>query len=195
MNKLIKILNDIFRSIIPESRIYINVEKKKKIWEEFCHEKKGTINVKRTVDNSLSKIEMRIPYDKYEIIYKESDIHPLKIECEFNNNSDFSFQITVEDFIEKAIKLINNKEIEIGDEEFDNQYLIVTNDKERLIRILSNKELKDLLMRHGFTNLHIHKKDERSIMFLLGGRYINSKNELNDVFNIFKTVIESINTK
>lgn len=192
MGKLINILNDIFRSIIPESQAYIDVEKKKGIWEKFCKVNNGTIKIKRTIDNTLSKMEMKIPYGNYEIIYKKSDIHPLKIQCEFNNERDFRFQITEEDFIEKIIKSIHNKEIEIGNKEFDNKYLLVTNDKERLTKILSNRKLRDLIMNNKFTNLQIQKINDRNILFLLAGNQNSSYNKLNDVLEIFKILIKSI---
>ncbi|MCK4663115.1 MAG: hypothetical protein KAT68_09640 [Bacteroidales bacterium] len=193
MNKIIKFLNDIFRLFIPESRIYFDVEKKREMWNEFSNENNGEIKVIRTVDNTLSRMEMIIPYENYKIVYKESDIHPLKINCVINNKRDFFFQISVEDFIERIMKSINNVEMEIGEKEFDNNYLIVTNDRVRLTRILSNKELRDLLLNNEFTNFQLKKEEENYNLLLLGGFQIDSKNILNDILRIFKIMIDSLN--
>jgi len=192
MNKFIKLLNDISRALVPESQVYVDVKRNKQLWKEFCEEKNGSFQIRNTNDFAFSNMQMRLPYDNSEISFRESDTNLLKIEYCFTKPLDFSFQISFEDFIEKTIKLISNKEVEIGDKHFDNKYLISTNHEEKLKVLFSNKLLKELLLLQNISNFQIRNKDGQGTLFLLGGRHVITMESLYNLYEIMVITIEYI---
>jgi len=195
MNKFIEVLNDFCRAIVPESQAIRDVIRKKEFWEQFCKEKEGKFELKSTNNKMYNKIQMNIMYNNSVITFKESDTQALKVEYVFSNYADFTFLLTFEDFIERLFKYISNKEIEIGDKEFDSLYLLETNNKNKLLKLLSNKRLKELLVKYKISNFQVRSQNKVSKLFLLGGRQINSKEQLNDIYEIITLTIDSIKSK
>ena len=187
MSELILKIERIMRAFVPEATPYIDVEKKNSIWEDFSLKNNGSFKIVRSRDHTFSRLRMEIPLAKYTVKFEESDTHLLRIKCDIGCK-DFMFYISFEDLIEKIIKTFNNNEIEIGDKEFDDKYLITTNDERKMVKILSDRKLKDLLIKNDVSNFHLDNGE----LFILGNRHLNSMEELNDILEIFKNVISKI---
>jgi len=170
----------------------LDVIKKQEFWKQFCEEQNGNFKLKRTHDKVYNKIEMSIQYNNSTLHFNESDRHPLKIDCDIKDLNSFSFQITSENLVDKIFKFLTNSKIKIGDKEFDNLYLIETNNKAKLLKLLSNIRLRRLLVDYGISNYQIRQHKRQHKLFLLGGRQINTKEQLNDIFEILKITIDNI---
>ena len=175
------------RAFVPEATPYIDVEKKNNTWKIFSIKNKGSFQIIRSRDNTFSRLIMDIPIDQYLVRFEESDTNLLRIKCDIGCK-DFIFYLTYEDFIEKIIKTFNNKEIEIGDKEFDDKYLITTNNERKMTSILSDKKLKNLLLKNKISNFHLNNGE----LFILGNRHLDDIEELSDILEIFKNIIGKI---
>ena len=176
----------------PTTRGIIDVEKKIEDWNSICKEYSGKININRTADNVYSRAEMRIPYNDSEILFRESDTRPLKIEYDLKYDIGFSMVVSPEDIIEKILKLVRKKEFQIGDPEFDRYYLIETNDEQLTTNILGNKTLRKLLLDYSIGSFVITEKNKTSCICLFAGRQINDRKELTDMIKIYDITIRTL---
>ena len=187
MSDFLMKVEKLMRGVVPEATPYIDVERKKEVWKRITLENNGTFKIRRTVDRTLSRLIMEIPVHNLKITFEESDNNHLRIRCNINQK-DFKFYITFEDLIERIIKAFRNREIEIGDKEFDEKYLIVTNNEKKMTEILSDKKLKTLLIKNNVSNFHLDNGE----LFILGHRHIDKFEELNEMLEIMKIVINKI---
>lgn len=126
-------------------------------WEKVANEFNGNILLKKVlIDNRsllvqttklngildcvniLCKFEIRIPFDKSEILVKTSETMPPTFEyvCP---RSAFSFSISNEDIIEKFIKLFGHKELQVDVPAFDKKFLLETNHDRKFKQFLDDK--------------------------------------------------------
>lgn len=187
MPDLIKKIEKVMRAFIPAATPYIDIKKKIKTWEKFSDENNGTLQIKRTGDNAFSRLIMEVPIKNYILRFEESDINLLRVTCNLGIK-DFRFYITFEDLIEKIIKSIYNQEIEIDDKEFDDRYLITTNNESKMKEILSDSNLKNLLLKNNISNFHLANGE----LFILGDRHIDETEEFEIILEIFKSLISKI---
>ncbi|WP_321308968.1 hypothetical protein [Marinifilum fragile] len=187
MPDLIKKIEKVMRAFIPAATPYIDIEKKLKTWEKFCDENNGTLQIKRTGSNTFSRLIMEVPIKNYMVRFEESDLNLLRVTCNLGIK-DFRFYITFEDVIEKIIKSFYNQEIEIGDTEFDDKYLITTNNERKMKNILSDSDLKNLLLKNNVSNFHLANGE----LFILGDRHIDDAKEFEIIFEIFKNLISKV---
>jgi len=116
---------------------YIDIFPKREMWRQIGEEFGGKSVISLTSCNEIEIHRMNIPYKKWEIKISESDTRPLKFEVDFNCPIDFELVLGCEDFIEKILKRLGKKEFTIGNERFDNQYLIQGDNHELIKQILA----------------------------------------------------------
>ena len=146
-------------------------------------------NVDFTRD-AIYHLEITIPFngDEITIISSENKYPIFQFEI---LNSDFSFTISNEDYFEKFLKLFGSKELQTGDKEFDQKYLLDTNDKNKLNNFLDDKirnwlELQNIC----YFDLNTPKsKDRLSIYYVVSELSVNT---IKEQIEIFKYCIEKI---
>ena len=175
------------RGSVPIVIPYIDVERKLDLWNEFALKNNSSCKVKRNVDKTFNRLIIDISFNNYVINFEESDTNYLRVKCQLGS-VDFTFYLTFEDLIEKIIKRFNNREIEIGDKEFDDKYLIVTNDEKKMRGVLSDKKLRNLLIKNNVSNFHL----DHGELFIIGHRQTDTIDELNDLLEIIKNIIKRI---
>jgi len=131
---------------------YLDVSSKRKLWKEISEKLGGRFRISLTSDNVIEIHRLIIPHKKWELKISESDTRPLKFEIKFKSNNDYELTIGPEDYVEKLLKHLGKREIEIGNNEFDNNYLVKSNDEVKTIKFFS-KEIIKLLLKHNVYSL------------------------------------------
>ncbi|PLX17609.1 MAG: hypothetical protein C0599_13410 [Salinivirgaceae bacterium] len=148
------------------------IEKVRQNWENLAAEFKGEFCVADTDPNGeltlaeQRKYELRIPFTNEELCLYAVGYNPLKIGYIIRGKQEIEFNLYPEDFSKKVGKLFGLKEHEIGDEEFDNRFIIKGNTKEFILKMLSD-DLKSFLLQnyvpvfklernHGISNLELN---------------------------------------
>ena len=121
---------------------------RKEIWEKLCQETgadyinggfwKGD-KVQLTVRN------WTITLDIYTISTGKSHQHFTRIRVPFRNKDGFRFMISRRNIFSDIQKFFGMQDIEIGDIEFDRDFIIKANDEEKVKRLLSHKIIRELI--------------------------------------------------
>ena len=86
-------------------------------------------------------------------------IYYTRIRGRFKTNDEFRFTIYREGPFSKFLKLFGMQDIEIGDDAFDQQFIIKATDKEKAIDLFKNEALKELLSDSKDFHLSIYESD------------------------------------
>jgi len=182
------------RMFITRTHGFIDVSKKRAFWKDLSDEYNGVFTIKQTVSRDLESLVLKIPYKKYLIKFTESDTHPLKITCKLNANYKFDFFISYEDTLEKLLKLIGNQDIQIGDELFDEKYLIQGEQTDLIKKILENGAIKTILLSKNVFSYNCIYDNKSIQLSSLVSRTINSKSDLYELFKLFCLTIDKMET-
>lgn len=140
------------RSYVTQTMGYTDVSQKHEVWAQISKQFNGLFKIKRTSSNVLEILSIDIPYENYTIKLSESDVHPLKVEIEFQSQLNFELIIGCEDFFDRLLKHFGKKEIEIGHQQFDKRYTINSPDVELTKRILST-QIADSIIAHDIYSI------------------------------------------
>ena len=108
----------------------------------------------------MTSFVLEIPYKDQIIILTETDTKPLKSEISLNLKERFELNISWEDGIERIMKFFGNQDIEIGFSEFDEKYLIQSNNSEKTVGILTN--LKDLILKLNIYLISLRQENSQN---------------------------------
>jgi hypothetical protein len=139
-------------TFVTQTHGYKDVSSKQELWRQLSVEFNGKFKISRNAGNELEILRLDIPYKKWEIKITESDTRPLKFEIEFISQLGYELTIGWKDSIDKFLKFIGIREIEIGNENFDNHYLIKSKDKEKTIRLFSS-EIIDYILKYNIYSI------------------------------------------
>ena len=166
---------------------------KTELFKEISAMLGGVFSISHNPGNVLSTLRIAIPYKKWEIILTESDTRPLKFQVGFEPLHDYELIIGIEDFFDKIIKRLGKPEIEVGDEAFDNQYLIHSNDPV-LTRKLLNNDARSKILKHSLYNISYltDNKRKRSELTSVISRTIEDKEAYLDLVTLHQMLIDSL---
>ena len=122
---------------VTQTKGFLDVSRKRELWQEIAFEWNGKLTIGHTAGNELEILKLVIPYKNREIHLSESDTRPLKFEISFECKMDYELTIGQEDAIEKILKKLGKKEVEVGNEQFDNKYLVQSPNPELTKKILT----------------------------------------------------------
>ncbi len=166
-------------------------------WKLIAEEHNGMSRVIKvqsfanTSDPFLRKFELKIPFKESEILFITTEHKPLKISYIFKDNLNVEFLLYPEDFTDKISKFFGLKELEIGNNEFDNRFIIKCKEKELINQIFS-KEIRKYFINSQISNFKLFTEKEISVLEL--NILINelNKEQMNQVLNVMKNIIEII---
>jgi len=130
---------------ITQTNGYINVRDKREFWQEVSNEFKGEFKISHNSGNELEILKIYIPYKNWKIKLTESDTKPLKFEISFVSDVDYKLIIEYEDSIEKILKRLGKREVEVGNSIFDAKYLINSSDSEMARRIVNQDVIENFI--------------------------------------------------
>jgi hypothetical protein len=135
---------------------------KKEIWQQLADEiqadyvNKGFWSgdrVEAHIDNWV------VVLDTYTVSTGKSSITYTRMRAPFVNLNNFYFKIYRTGFISGLGKMLGMEDINIGYEEFDEDFVIKSNSEEKVTQLFSNKVIRDLIEGQPKINLEI-KDDE-----------------------------------
>jgi hypothetical protein len=134
--------------IINNPRGIFDVIKKKDFWKKLADERNAEFKIITTVSRDLNKIQIKYPYKNNQIIITETDTKPLFIETNLilRHEKEVYFQITENEFVERLLSKFSNKTIKLNNVEFDKKYLIKSNRKELVEKLLENSQTTESLL-------------------------------------------------
>jgi len=139
---------------------------KKEIWQQLANEIQADyINngfwsgdrVEAHVDNWI------IILDTYTVSTGKSSITYTRMRAPFINFSNFYFKIYRAGFFSGLGKILGMEDINIGYEEFDEDFVIKSNNEEKIKQLFSDKTIRDLVEMQPQINLEI--KDDEGYFF------------------------------
>lgn len=139
---------------------------KKEIWQQLADEIQADyINngfwsgdrVEAHIDNWI------VVLDTYTVSTGKSSITYTRMRAPFTNFSNFYFKIYRAGFFSGLGKILGMEDINIGYDEFDEDFVIKSNDEEKIKQLFSDKTIRDLIEMQPQINLEI--KDDEGYFF------------------------------
>ncbi|CAM2005631.1 hypothetical protein [Acanthopleuribacter pedis] len=124
-----------------------------------------------------------------------------RMRAPFLNKDQFTFKITQEGFMGSVSKFFGAQDIEIGDDFFDNQFIIQSNDRFKIKRLLNDQPLKTLIQNQP--NIFLELREDQGnfrnrfpegvneLYFQCRG-IIKDKQVLKDLFDIFSIILSRL---
>ncbi|MCH4886009.1 hypothetical protein EZV73_00450 [Acidaminobacter sp. JC074] len=114
-----------------------------------------------------------IPYKSWHIIFDyfvvstgKSAITYTRLRAAFKNPSQFELKLSKEGVFSKIGKALGGQDIQIGDELFDHDYIVKSNDELMATRLLNHHELKSRIDFHKSFHLDLIHKNQMGIKCL-----------------------------
>ena len=138
-------------------------KKQKEVWQEFSNEIQATY-VKGRVPNS-DRIEAdfqnwHMVYDIYIVPVGNLWLAYTRLRAPFTAKTDFKFRISRKTFLSKIAEKFGKSNVQTGDALIDDAFVIESNDAEKIKHLLSDKNIKILLLKKAdsdFQFSHRHK--------------------------------------
>lgn len=180
-------------TFVTQTHGYLDVFQKRELWRQIGNDFKGQFKISHNSGNELESLRLIIPYRKYEIILSESDTRPLKFEIEFESLLAYKLIIGWEDSIEKILKQLGKKEIEVGNEKFDKHYLIKSNNADKTINLFSD-EIIDYFLKYNVYSLSFitDKKTKQSKLTSVISRTVDDKKTIEDLIMLHIKLIDKL---
>lgn len=190
--------NDSFlkRAFVTRTNGYTDIFSKRDLWAQIAKDFDGKFRVSHTSGNELEIHRIYINYKNWEIVLSESDSRPLRFEIMFATEVDFDLVIGWEDSIEKILKKLGKREIEIGDKKFDDHYLIKSNDSDKTKRLLSS-DVIDLMIKHNVYSISYQsnlKKQKSSLVSVISST-IDEKDIISDLIHLHFKLIDNFESE
>ena len=176
---------------------------RKKAWQQFSDEIQATY-VKGGI---LKSDRIEAVFQKWQMVYDIIVIPAGKVmftytrlRVPFTAKSDFQFCISKKSLFDKIAEKFGKSNIETGDSQIDDNFVIKSNSDEKINRLFSNEKLKNLLLEKSdshFELSHGHKSigrqfpkgcDGLSLVVL----YESDRDMLTRSYNIFCEILTSL---
>lgn len=163
------------------------------IWQEVSKAVGGSLKTTHATSKTLVHHTLKIPYKNYEISLSQSGTKSIKFEIAFHCDIDYKLDIYNEDYLEKVLKLIWKKEIEIRYEKFDKQYIIRSNDPEKTIALLTIN-ICDKILSNNVLSISFSSNKAKKIGKLLTSESgkISSAKEILDQIELHQLLIDKL---
>ncbi|GAU77006.1 hypothetical protein [Fusibacter sp. 3D3] len=172
---------------------------KKSAWEELSKKRNGTYG-KSTFTKHENVIfqykNTSIVLDRYTTMVGSTPIMNTRIRSIFKNPTRLSFKLYHEGFFSSLSKMLGMQDILIGDDEFDQRFVVKSNDEIKIRQLLSDYKLKQLLFFGKPITLEIKLKDkclnskDESILLYQATGVIKDIDTLENILNIFERFID-----
>ena len=181
------------QSYITQTHGFLDVLPKRDLWKQIGKELNGEFKISHDSGGVLEILKLIIPYKNNVIKLSESDTRPMKFEIEFESQLDFDLTIGHEDMIERILKKLGKKELEIGNERFDNHYLIKSKDKENTLRLFTTGIINYLLEYDVYSLSYItDNKENKSNLTTVISRTVDDKKTITDLIEMHKLIVDRL---
>jgi hypothetical protein len=185
--------NILKQTFVTQTQGYTDVSTKRDIWSQIGKEIKGDFKIVRNSGNETEKLILTIPHDNILIKLSESDTRPLKFEIDFTSILDYELVLSWEDGFDKLLKHLGLIDIKIGNEKFDNRYLIKSKDSGKTINFLNSEIVKGLLKHNVYSvSYQSDRKNRKSKLQSTISRTITDKSAILELIELHKTMIGTL---
>jgi hypothetical protein len=178
---------------VTQTKGFVDVSQKKLFWSDFAVQTGGVFKVKQTVSGDLTSFSLIVQVENAELEFIESDTHPLKVVCVINSNKQVEFTITQEDFIDRFLRVFGLRDIAISQQDFAKKYLVKGFDENIVKNILNGESIIHLILKTNVFSISCTRVPKQLKIMGMIGRSVNSMNEMQDVYCLFKAIINQIN--
>jgi predicted component of viral defense system (DUF524 family) len=177
-------------AFVTRSLGYTDILQKKDIWSDFAQQTHGEFQMKQTISKDLTSFYLNISDAAGTIEFTESDTHPLKVTCEFFTETPMSFSVFQKDIEDKIACIFKTKNLGFTHPEFDKKYIVKSSDEIAIRKILSQHNVIPIILKSNLFSISSHADDENKKQILTGiiGRYVNSVNEMQEIFSLFSVL-------
>jgi len=146
----------------------------------------------------LSYKTWHIVFDYFVVSTGKSAITYTRLRVALKNKSEFELKLSKEGVFSKIGKVLGSQDIEIGDESFDNDYIVKSNDELMASRILNHHEIKSRIDFHKSFHLDlIHKnqmgikcEDGESGLSFMTTQVIKDGQSIKELVELFQTFLD-----
>ncbi|MBF4693644.1 hypothetical protein [Fusibacter ferrireducens] len=175
------------------------MKNKKNTWEELSKKRNG-VHEKATFTKQ-EKVTFQyknniILLEGYMTIVGNTPIVNTRIRTIFKNPHQLNFKIYHEGFFSSIGKMLGMQDILIGDDEFDQRFVVKSNDEKKIKQLLNDYKLKSLLLFGKPITIETKLKDkclkssDESILSYEATGIIKDLDTLENILNIFERFIE-----
>lgn len=179
-------------------------ESKREAWERFCAETNA-----RYINRGFwsgDRVEMKfqnwtIVLDTYTVSTGKSSVTYTRIRAPFVNRGGFRFRVYREGFFSGIAKLFGAQDIVVGDDAFDEAFVVKSNDEAGAARLLSGERVKALFHAQESVDLAIkdddgfwqtHFPENADELYFVAGGVIKDVERLKGLFDLFGEVLISL---
>ena len=173
---------------------FVDVSEKRFFWSDFAQQTAGIFKIKHTISRDLASLNLVIPIENGQIEFNESDTHPLKVVATVNSDKQIGFAVTKKDYMDTLLKFLGCRYATSFHPDFDSKYVVKCHDEKSVRSILKCESIISLILKTNLFSISCefdNKKSEIEIISMVG-RSVNSINELQDVYHLFRIIIDQI---
>jgi hypothetical protein len=182
------------QAYVTQTKGFVDISPKRQFWSDFAGKTNGMFKISQTVSMDLAIFSLKFPDKNGTIEFIESDTHPFKVLCEINSEKPIEFSIAHEDFTDKFLKVFGYQDITLDHPEFDKKYLVKGSDENTVRFILNAKEVIPFILKTNIFSISSEYDRKKSKLKIIGmvGRSVNSMDEMQDVYDLFKAILGQI---
>ncbi len=177
---------------------------KNEIWGQLCKEINGDFTEDRFLKNGRLVVEHEqwsITLDTYTVHTGHAHITYTRMRAPYINKDGFRFLIYNKSVFSRIGKIFKMQDVEIGDPQFDEEFIIQGKPESSVIKLFSNSEIKRLI--ENQKSIHFMVKDDEGwfrqkfpegvdeLYFQVRG-VIKDKERLKELFDLFSLVLNEL---
>ena len=181
------------QTFVTQTLGYKDVSIKREIWSQIGKELNGDFKIVHNSGNETEKLILTIPYYNYVIKLSESDTRPLKFEIDFDSMLDYELVMSWEDGFDKFLKCFGITDIKIGNEKFDNRYLIKSKDSGKTINFFTSEIITSLLKHDVYSvSYQTNRKNKKAKLLSTISRTITDKSAIVELIDLHRNMIDKL---
>ncbi|PKP02270.1 MAG: hypothetical protein CVU11_12490 [Bacteroidetes bacterium HGW-Bacteroidetes-6] len=180
-------------SFITGTHGYLDVSKKRDLWREIADDTNGSFSILHNSSNELETLKIELVYRNEIIKITESATRPLKVEITFDSSLKYNLTVGIEDSIDRILKKLGKKEIEIGYSGFDERYLIQSNDYHTSVNLLAHDIAKEILHLNVYSiSYTTNTRANKSELITVISRTVEDKKTIENLIELHKKLIDRL---
>ncbi|MGL2966755.1 hypothetical protein [Flavobacterium sp. XGLA_31] len=176
---------------------------KRPFWDEFAKQQNGTLKsesgdlfVEYKYSNFIFKVKN---YNYTNAGGGFSDSYMVGM-AEFDHPTQLELQISKEDWFASIVKFFKNKEIKIGNNDFDKRFFITSNKELKTITILKDKSLLEKIILFNPIRIEITNKEDfgevpskgKYMLYCVKQEKFKDLAQLNEIHSVLVSFIENL---
>lgn len=170
-------------------------KKRKEAWMEFASEVNGEYTKAsffKTERIKVLKENYMVLLDLYAVSTGKSVIYYTRFRTVYHQATDFRFKVYKKGIFSNLGKKLGMQDIDTGNGEFDEDFIVKGNDEFNIIQLFSNIKIRELLYKVSNFTLEIKDNKGAKELCLMTPKIIEEEDMLRDAFQLFCSVLDDI---